>query len=281
MWKEQFGWLVPYYLGMGLIAYTLVFSYHQSGILGTTVILVPLILLRTSQKQFIDRTRNAVSELKKKNKTLEQHTREIERLNNGLLDTLAQVIDLRDPYVLGHSRQVTRYAVAIAQEMSLDEDQVEMIRKASLMHDLGKLGIQADLLSKPSSLTEEEFEHVKLHVTVGAELLQKSNALESLISIVLHHHEHYDGMGYPDGLKATDIPLEARIVCLANSVDAMATRRPYRNAMSFEEITAEVKKCSRNHFDPEVVKAFERIVEKKGPSWIEIIDYIQPAPEKT
>ena len=277
LWKEQFGWLVPYYLGMGLIAYTLVFSYHQSGILGTIVILVPLILLRTSQKQFIDRTRNAVSELKKKNKTLEQHTKEIERLNNGLLDTLAQVIDLRDPYVLGHSKQVTRYAVAIAQEMRLDEDQVEVIRKASLMHDLGKLGIQADLLSKPSSLTKEEFEQVKMHVTVGADLLQKSKALESLISIVLHHHEHFDGMGYPDGLRAADIPLEARIVCLADLVDAMATRRPYRNAMNYEEIIAEVKKCSGSHFDPEVAKAFTRIVEKKGSSWIEIINSIQPA----
>ena len=276
LWKEQFGWLAPYYLGMGVIAYTLVFSYHKSGILGTIVILVPLILLRTSQKQFIDLTRNAVSELNKKNKTLEQHAQEIERLNNGLLDTLAQVIDLRDPYVLGHSRQVTRYAVTIAQEMKLDEDQVEVIRKASLMHDLGKLGIQANLLAKPSSLTKEEFEQVKLHVTVGADLLKKSKALESLISIVLHHHEHYDGKGYPDGLKATDIPLEARIVCLADSVDAMATRRPYRRAMSFEEILVEVKSCSGNHFDPEVAKAFERIVEKKGPSWIAITDHTQP-----
>ena len=263
LWKEQFSWLAPYYLGMGLIAYTLVFSYHQSGILGTIVILVPLILLRTSQKQFIDRTRNAVSELNKKNRTLEQHTREIERLNNGLLDTLAQVIDLRDPYVLDHSRQVTRYAVSIAREMRLEEDQVEVIRKASLMHDLGKLGIQTDLLSKSSSLTKEEFEQIKMHVTVGADLLQKSKALESLISIVLHHHEHYDGKGYPDGLKATDIPLEARIVCLANSVDAMATHRPYRDAMCFEEIMTEVRKCSGNHFDPEVVKAFTRNRRKK------------------
>ena len=276
MWREQFGWLAPYYLGMGLIAYTLIFSYRESGILGTIVILVPMILLRTSQKQFIDRTKSAVNELKQKNKTLEEHFGEIERLNDGLLDTLAEVIDLRDPYVLGHSRQVTRYAVAIARELHLDEDQVEVIHKASLMHDLGKLGIQADLLAKPSSLTREEFEQIKLHVTVGANLLQKSKALESLISIVLHHHEHYDGMGYPDGLKAADIPLEARIVCLANSVDAMATSRPYRKAMSFEEIMAEVRRCSGTHFDPEVIKAFERIIEKKGRAWIEITEFTLP-----
>jgi diguanylate cyclase (GGDEF)-like protein/putative nucleotidyltransferase with HDIG domain len=277
LWRDQFGWLAPYYLGMGLIAYSLVFSYRESGILGTIVILVPMILLRTSQKQFIDRTKSAVNELKDKNETLEQHFGEIDRLNDGLLDTLAEVIDLRDPYVLGHSRQVTRYAVAIARELRLDADQVEIIHKASLMHDLGKLGIQADLLAKPSSLTREEFEQIKLHVTVGANLLQKSKALESLISIVLHHHEHYDGMGYPDGLKAADIPLEARIVCLADSVDAMATSRPYRKAMSFEEIMAEVTRCSGSHFDPEVIKAFERVVEKKGRAWIEITEY--PLPE--
>jgi len=233
------------------------------------VILVPLILLRTSQKQFIDRTRSAVNELNKKNKTLEEHSSEIDRLNNGLLDTLAEVIDLRDPYVLGHSRQVMRYAVSIAQELKLDADQVEIIRKASLMHDLGKVGIRAELLSKPSSLTQEEFEQVKLHVTVGAGLLQKSKALESLISIVLHHHEHYDGKGYPDQLKAADIPLEARIVCLADSIDAMATSRPYRKAMSLDEIVAEVRRCSGSHFDPEVIMAFERIIAKKGRSWIQ------------
>jgi putative nucleotidyltransferase with HDIG domain len=276
LWKEQFGWLAPYYLGMGLIAYTLIFSYQVSGIPGTIVILIPLILLRNSQKQFIERTKSAVNELKRKNKALEDHSSEIDRLNNGLLDTLAEVIDLRDPFVLGHSRQVTRYAVTIAQEMKLSENDVEIIRKASLMHDLGKLGIHADLLAKPTSLTKEEFEQVKQHVTFGASLLQKSKALESLISIVLHHHERYDGKGYPDGLEAADIPLEARIVCLADSVDAMATRRPYRQAMNFDEIMAEIRRCSGNHFDPDVVNAFERIIERNGRFWIEITDQPQP-----
>jgi diguanylate cyclase (GGDEF)-like protein/putative nucleotidyltransferase with HDIG domain len=268
IWKEQFSWLAPYYLGMGVIAFALIFGYLHYGMLGTVIILVPLFLLRISQKQFIDRTKDTVNELNKKNKILEEHSREIARLNNGLLDTLADVIDLRDPYIFGHSQQVTLYAVMIAQVMGLSPEQIEVIRKASLMHDLGKLGINVDILSKPSGLTEEEYEIVKQHVTVGAKLLRKNQSLLPLISIVLHHHERYDGKGYPDRLKGTEIPLEARIVCLADSIEAMASDRLYRHALNFDEILEEVRHCSGSQFDPEVVKAFEQIVKKTGSSMI-------------
>ncbi len=268
VWNEQFAWLTPYYLAMGLIAYTLVYSYLQSGVFGSITVLVALFLLRLSQKQYLDRTKEAVTELNKKNKALETHSTEITRLNNGLLDTLSTLIDLRDPYVMGHSQRVTRYAVIIAQEMRLSPERIDTIRKASLMHDLGKLGVQAEVLAKKTSLTALEFEHIKSHVTLGAHLLQTSQALESLTPIVLHHHEHYDGKGYPDGLKGKDIPLEARIVCLADAVDAMSSTRPYRRAFNFEEIMAEVRSCAGNHFDPEVVKAFERVTQKSGISLI-------------
>lgn len=266
VWNEQFSWLVPYYLAMGLIAYTLVFSYLKSGVYGSITVLVALFLLRLSQKQYIDRTKEAVTELKKKNKALETHTKEITRLNNGLLDTLSTIIDLRDPYVMGHSQRVTRYAVIIAQEMGLSADQIDTIRKASLMHDLGKLGIQTEVLAKKTRLTAPEFEHIKSHVTLGAHLLQTSQALASLTPIVLHHHEHYDGKGYPDGLRGVEIPLEARIVCLADAVDAMSSDRPYRQALNFQEILAEVHACAGNHFDPAVVNAFERVAQRDGAS---------------
>jgi diguanylate cyclase (GGDEF)-like protein/putative nucleotidyltransferase with HDIG domain len=266
IWHEQFSWLTPYYVAMGLIAYILIFSYQRFGVFGTLVILVPLAVLRFSQKQFIDRTKDAVTELKVKNKILEEHSDEITRLNDGLLDTLAEVIDLRDPYVLGHSRQVTHYAVLLAQYMALPHARIELIRKSSLMHDVGKLGIDQKLLSKPANLTSEEYEDVKRHVTIGAELLRKSKGLETLIPIVLHHHEHYDGTGYPYGLKGEEISVEARIVCLADALDAMASDRPYRRALSFDEILAEVRRCSGSHFDPIVVQAFEKMIEEKGQS---------------
>jgi putative nucleotidyltransferase with HDIG domain len=178
---------------------------------------------------------------------------------------------LRDPSVFGHSKQVTQYAVMIAQNMGLSPEQIQVIRKASLMHDLGKLGIELEILSKHSSLTEKEYEIVKQHVTVGAKLLRKSQSLQPLVPIVLHHHERYDGSGYPDHLKGVEIPIEARIVCLADSVEAMASDRPYRVALDFDEILKEVRRCSGSQFDPEVVKAFEQIVKKTGPVMIKNI----------
>ena len=266
IWMEQFSWLAPYYLGMGVIAYTLIFSYFHSSVLGTIVILIPLILLRISQKQFIDRTKDTVNSLKKNNFTLNEQSQEIFRLNNGLLDTLAEVIDLRDPYILGHSQQVTHYAVMIAREMGLSAEQIEIIRKGSLMHDLGKLGIATDLLSKPSPLTDEEYQIIKQHVSIGAGLLKKSESLIPLIPIVLHHHERYDGTGYPDRLKGDEIPLEARIVCLADSVEAMGSDRIYHRALNNNQILDEVRRCSGSQFDPAVVKVFEQILERNGSS---------------
>jgi putative nucleotidyltransferase with HDIG domain len=160
----------------------------------------------------------------------------------------------------------------IAQQMGLSTEQIEVIRKASLMHDLGKLGIESGILSKPSSLTIKEYEDVKRHVTIGAELLRKSQSLQSLIPIILHHHEHYDGTGYPDRLKGLEIPLEARIVCLADSVEAMVSDRPYRRALDFDQILEEVRHFSGSQFDPDVVIAFEQIVEKMGSSVIKNIN---------
>jgi putative nucleotidyltransferase with HDIG domain len=268
IWNEQFSWLAPYYLGIGVIAYALIFGYLHSGVLGTVIILIPLILLRFSQKQFIDRTKDTVRELRKKNEILENQSTEISLLNNGLLESLAEVIDLRDPFIFGHSQQVTHYAVLIAEQMGISPEQIETIRKSSLMHDLGKMGIDSNLLAKTSGLTEAEFEIMKHHVIFGADLLRKSHSLQSLIPIVLHHHERFDGKGYPDHLKGTDIPLEARIICLADAVEAMASGRPYHRSMNFEEILEEIRRCSGSQFDPGVVRAFEKLAEKKGPTLI-------------
>jgi putative nucleotidyltransferase with HDIG domain len=187
-------------------------------------------------------------------------------VKDGLLETLAEVIDLRDPYVYGHSQQVTRYAVLIAGQMGLSPEQIEIIRKSSLMHDVGKMGFDSCLIAKPSRLTESEFDVVKQHVIVGADLLRKSHSLQSLIPIVLHHHERFDGKGYPDHLKGTDIPLQARIICLADAVEAMASGRPYHRPMSLEEILEEIRRCSGSQFDPAMVRAFEKLAEKKGPA---------------
>ncbi len=268
IWIEQFSWLAPSYLGMGVIAYALIFSYIHSGVLGTLVILIPLIILRLSQKQFIDHTKDTVIELRKKNEILQNQSREISLLNNDMLETLAEVIDLRDPYIFGHSQQVTHYAVLIAEQMGMSIAQIEIVRKSSLIHDVGNMGVDSNLLAKSSGLSEIEFDNVKRHVIIGADLLRKSHSLQPLVPIVLHHHERFDGKGYPDHLKGSEIPLQARVICLADAVEAMASGRPYQPSMNFEEILEEIRRCSGSQFDPAVVRAFEKLAEKKGPSLI-------------
>jgi diguanylate cyclase (GGDEF)-like protein/putative nucleotidyltransferase with HDIG domain len=255
IWQEKFSWLAPYYISLGIVAYTLAFGYHNARLMGLAVILVPLLLIRFSQKQYIERTRVMVNELREKNLRLEKSSEEISHLNEGLLDTLAELIDLRDPYVLGHSRQVSQYAATMATHMGLHKKQVELIRKASLLHDIGKLGIPETILLKPARLTPEEFAVMKTHPGLGAEIMLRSSSLVPLTPIVQHHHEHYDGSGYPQGLAGTDIPIEARIVAVADAIEAMASDRPYRRALSHKKIQAELIRCSGTQFDPQVVQA--------------------------
>lgn len=263
-WTERFRWLSLYYLALGVIAAVLVLSYNVIDMTGIIIIFLPLFMMRYSQKQYIENTKEMVQNLQKTNTQLLQKSEEVTLLNEELLLTLARSLDLRDPHVMEHSKHVSRYAVCIAQEMKLPAEQLETIRKAGLLHDIGKLGVREEILFKPSRLTAEEFELVKQHVTIGAELVRGCHTLEPLVPFVLHHHEWFDGRGYPHGLAGEEIPLEARILSLADAVEAMASDRPYKQSMSPEAIRDEVKRCSGNQFDPAVVKAFVQIVDREG-----------------
>jgi len=259
VWVEKFSWLATYYFAMGLIAYALIFSYQTAGLLGTIITLIPLMLLRFSQMQYIDRTKLVVQEIREKNTALQRSANEIHRLSDGLLDTLAEVVDLRDPYVLGHSKQVARYAVLMAKKLGLHPKQVELVRKAGLLHDIGKLGVSESILLKPDRLTPAEHNIVKQHSLLGAELMENSRSLQELTPIIRHHHEHYDGHGYPDRLRGADTPIEARILAVADAVEAMASDRPYRHGMTDQEILDELNRYAGTQFDPKVVKAFIQI----------------------
>ena len=267
-WREQFSWLATYYLVMGLIAYALIFSFDQAGLLGILITIVPLLTVRLGQRQYLDRTRAMVQELKEKNIILEKSSKEISTLNDGLLKTLAEVVDLRDPYVLGHSEQVTRYATLVAQSVGLDKQHVENIRKSGLLHDIGKLGIPEHILLKPSRLTDDEYRIVKEHVVLGAEILETTPSLHELIPIVRHHHERFDGRGYPDGLTGEEIPIGARIVAVADAVEAMASDRPYRRALPLKKIIKELQNNSGTQFDPGLVKVFSELATDYGDSLI-------------
>jgi putative nucleotidyltransferase with HDIG domain len=254
IWKEQYSWLGSYYIGFGLIAYTLIFGYIHAGIVGILLMTVPMVLLRFSQKQYISRTREAVLELREKNLILKKSSEEIGELNEGLLEILSEIIALRDPYVLGHSKQVSCLATKIAKRMQLDDRQIEFIRKGALLHDIGKLGISEEILRKPFRLTAEEYEIMKRHTTIGAGLVEKSPGLRPLVPMVRHHHEFFTGKGYPDQLKGNQIPIEARIVALADAMEAMSSERPYRKAFDLPAVINEIKRCAGTQFDPLIVE---------------------------
>ncbi len=192
-------------------------------------------------------------------------------LLNVYLETirsLAAAIDAKDSYTHGHSRRVTDLSVGLALEMKLPKKEVDIIRHASLLHDVGKIGISEQILRKPGKLNDEEFEAIKSHPNIGAGILSSIEFLKDVCEIIKHHHERYDGRGYPDGLKGEEIPLGARIVTVADSFDAITSKRPYRKPLTLDEATAEVIRCSGNQFDPEVVKAFVSLrTSENCPPW--------------
>jgi putative two-component system response regulator len=213
-------------------------------------------MLRFSHVQYINRTKEMVGQLRNQNLELEDKSNRIADLNEQILHSLANVIDLRDSYTFGHSRSVSEYAVQIAEYLGLQTDRIKLIRTASLLHDIGKIGIPDSILFKTNSLTEEEFNIIKKHPARGAEIVRTNNTMGELVPLIRHHHERFDGQGYPDGLSGREIPLEARILCLADAVQAMGSDRPYRNALTREEIISEVEKHTGTQFDPQVAKAF-------------------------
>jgi diguanylate cyclase (GGDEF)-like protein/putative nucleotidyltransferase with HDIG domain len=253
VWLDQFSWLASYYLAMGVMAYALILGFTLAGFLGLGVILFPLMVLRLGQLHYIERTRAMVTELREKNFSLKHSSDEISRINDGLFETLANLIDLRDPQALGHSQQVTHHAVLMAEMLGFGAQRVQMIRRACLLHDLGKLGVPSAILTKTTALSEhDEYTVVKNHPAVGASLLSKSPSLKGFIPIVRHHHERYDGQGYPDGLQGNDIPVEARIVAVADAIDAMSSNLVDRQALNREEIIVELKRNTGMQFDPQI-----------------------------
>lgn len=224
------------------------------------------------KKQLQSSNEHSVS-LQKQNvlltRRMEESAKSLTRLYEDLRSTymhtiraLAQAIDARDHYTHSHSKSVAGYAVAIAEEMSLSTRDIEVIREAGEMHDLGKIGITDNILSKPASLTSEEWEEIKTHPGKGAEILKPLTFLNEVIQLVKQHHENYDGTGYPQGKKAEEIPLGARIIHLADAYEAMRSARSYRKIpMTKDEAAAEIKKHSGTQFDPKVVDVFLRIVD--------------------
>lgn len=183
------------------------------------------------------------------------------------IKALAIAVDAKDTYTHGHSENVMNIAEAIALELNIDERQVGIIRDAGLLHDIGKIGIPGYILNKPGPLTFEEFNGImKTHSALGANIVKDVPFLRELYKLILYHHEHYDGAGYPEGLKGEQIPIGARVLHVADAFEAMTSNRPYRNSLGKKEAIKRLCECSGKQFDPAVIDAFLRVAGRKG--WI-------------
>jgi diguanylate cyclase (GGDEF)-like protein/putative nucleotidyltransferase with HDIG domain len=275
VWRSQFRWLTGHYLVLSLLGVFLGIGYAALGTMGVLVFLLPVLMMRFAQKQYLDKTQDSVRELKRMNEQLRLANGEVlsahsalGRFNDELFLTLAKIIDARDPFVGNHAAKVAEYATAIATELGLSVDRVEQLRQAGFLHDIGKLGIPEAILHKPARLTTEEYETIKMHPALGAEFLEMCQGLRHVAPLVRHHHERWDGKGYPDRLKGEEISLEARILAVCDAVEAMASDRPYRKGMSLTEVINEVKRCSGTQFDPAVAEAFCLIAERERERFV-------------
>jgi putative nucleotidyltransferase with HDIG domain len=248
-------------LVIGILAGScLAISYQLFRVFGTIVFFLPFVSTGYSIRLYISRMKTYVDRLERLNNDLNE-------ANTGLIETMSEIIDAYDMYTYGHSTQVAVYAEAIAEIMNLPVPEREMIVKASLVHDIGKIGIYDTIISKPGPLSDDEYTIMKQHPVIGAHILNQMRGLRDLVPLVQFHHERWDGKGYPSGLAGTEIPLGARILAVADTVDAMCSDRPNRPTRNFNEVTNEVKRCSGSQFDPEIVKVFLQLAEEKGPAY--------------
>jgi PAS domain S-box-containing protein len=193
-----------------------------------------------------------------------QAEEKLKKTMNATIDTLSNIVEAKDPYTAGHQRRVCQLATRIAQEMKLSEDQIEGIRIASLIHDIGKIGIPTEILSKPTKLSDIEFSLIKNHSQIGHDILKSNDFSHPVANIVLQHHERLNGSGYPDHLKGDKILLEGKIIALADVVEAMSSHRPYRPALGIDKALEEISKNKGILYDPELVDTCLRIFKEKG-----------------
>ena len=193
-------------------------------------------------------------------KLLFQSLDNVQRIMNGVIRTISNIGDIRDPYTGGHQHRVALLSRRLAEEMKLDEDQIKSIYIAGQLHDIGKMSIALEILSKPGKITDLEFEMIKTHTVTGFNILKEIEFPWPIAQIVLQHHEKIDGTGYPNGIKGEDILLEAKIISVADVVEAIASHRPYRPSLGMDKALDTITSKRGKHFDPEVVDAFVSIV---------------------
>jgi diguanylate cyclase (GGDEF)-like protein/putative nucleotidyltransferase with HDIG domain len=271
VFKEQFAWLLPHYVVYGFVGGVMAIAYEAAGLYALAVFAVPLLLMRKTQAAYLAHTQRSAQKLRQaaetiqtQNVSLEQANRLLKERSTAAMESLSATVDARDSYTAGHSRRVQQLALAIGRELGLSQAELDLLGHAALFHDIGKLAIPDAILLKPASLTEDEWALMQRHADEGARIIDRLGFLNDAVPAIRHHHERFDGAGYPDGLKGEEIPLGARIIHVADALDSMLTTRIYRAARPASEALAELRRAAGSQFCPRCVTALERILPVEG-----------------
>jgi diguanylate cyclase (GGDEF)-like protein/putative nucleotidyltransferase with HDIG domain len=271
VFRERFAWLATHYLVYGFIGGVIWIGYESAPYWALAVFAVPLLLMRKTQEAYLRHTQRSAQKLRAaaetiqtQNVSLEQANRLLRERSTAAMQSLSATVDARDAYTAGHSRRVQQLALAIGRELGLSQAELDLLGHAALFHDIGKLAIPDAILLKPASLTEDEWELMQRHADEGARIIDRLGFLNDAVPAIRHHHERFDGTGYPDGLKGEEIPLGARIIHVADALDSMLTTRIYRAARPASEALEELRRAAGSQFCPRCVAALERILPIEG-----------------
>ena len=276
IWRERLAWLGVHYVGFGLTAGAFVVIERDHGAWAILFFAIPLLIMFVAEQQYVDRSRESVSALRKHRDELaaantrlgkalstnQDLMRSMQRSYLSTITSLARTIEAKDPYTGGHTERVRDFAVLLAREIGLCEEDVRAVEVGAIIHDIGKISIPDGILTKPGKLTDEEFDAMRKHPENGSYIVQELDLPPIVQQMVRSHHERWDGGGYPDGLVGEAIPLAARILSVADTVDAMTSNRSYRKALSMEVAVDEIRKLAGVQFCPAVAETFLRCYER-------------------
>lgn len=241
IWISNIRWSTPNFIALAPLGLLMALIYTNYGFFGLSLLFIPLLLSRHSFQLYIAMRENYLN----------------------TIETLVEALEAKDKYTSGHSTRVASLAVALAEKLKMSPDKTEFIRYASVLHDVGKIGVNETILNKEERLVEWEWEIVRDHPVIGQNIIKRAKFLFDVGKVVRHHHERYDGFGYPDGLKEEEIPLGSRIIAIADTFDAMTSDRSYRKSMTRTEALDELKRVAGTQLDPQLVGIFCTMMEKE------------------
>ncbi|HEY8786321.1 MAG TPA: HD-GYP domain-containing protein [Candidatus Limnocylindria bacterium] len=263
VWMQNFAWMPVNYLATAVNGAALALAYQSLGVIGVIVFVLPLGIAWYSFRLYMMKStqvRERNRELVSLNENLHRTTERLEASHVSVIAALLGSLAAKERSE-GHSDATMQHALAVAKSLGLGQDEIAAVNLGTLFHDIGKIGIPEHILLKPTALSEEEWTEMKTHPVIGANLIGEVPNLERIRPIVLAHHEHYDGTGYPNGLKGDEIPLAAQIISVADTYEAMTSTRPYRAALCHADAVAELRRVAGSQLNPIVVEAFIRQIE--------------------